>query len=740
MNNMHLQNNNLEAWEALQAIPSDLSRDDWHRVGRAAIAANLTIDDLVEWSRPASNFKNEQDVRAAFRTIKPEGGTGAATLFHMAKQYGWAASAKTVHTSTEKSLMALGDLLAAKANNNPKNLKTEPSDGADEVWARCMPATDKHPYIVAKGGLVDGLRVVPDGDSLRIAGQSMAGALVLPVTRLDGTLTSLQFITPPKTAERLKANGKPSKLNLKGATVDGLFTVGKRSRGGVIYLCEGIGQAWACHQATQCASVVCFGWGRMRSVAASLRQQDSTARLVIVPDVGKEADADQIAQTVGTTVAKMPEGWPQNSDVNDLIQRDGISELARILAASVPPENEPHQLARFVEYGMEPKPPRFIIPNLVDHGVVTFAGGHGVGKTSTLLPLAMVAAGLHHPSDPLAPRHWRHVVYVCEDVAQAQRIIAGIVRFGDLSLDEATVKERLHLVEARRLPPEIVAQVGTVYRSDLTRTVDHVEVLPLVVLDTNAAVLDLNDSNANSEISRAMAQLKQGFAGLPIWLVCHVAKAVKNRTEASELSALGGVAFEADSVQNLYLVKEEKTNLRYLVLGKCRFERQWHEMEIRSHHEQVVSRDEYGHTIQLTLRWNTVQPPEKSRKEAAKEAIEASRKADEGELRDEIREAVQVAWQAGFPLNREQVKAKIKKNRNTVTAVIENLLAEVWLYEVSIPPKQKTHPKRSAFLVNLSTEEHEAALRDEGLPPDKLRVPSSWRKSVASSVSTTDRM
>lgn len=740
MNNMHLQHNNLEAWEALQAIPSDLPRDDWHKAGRAAIAANLTMDDLVEWSRPASNFKSEQDVRSAFRTIKPDGGTGAATLFHMAKQYGWAAPAKPIHTNAEKGLMALGDLLAGKANNNTKNLKTETGDDAVEVWARCEPATDKHPYIIAKGGRADGLRVVPVGDSLRIAGQSMVGALVLPVTRLDGTLTSLQFITPPETAERLKANNKPGKLNLKGASLDGLFTVGKFSRGGVVFVCEGIGQAWTCHKATGFTAVVCFGWGRVRTVATSLLQQDSTVRLVLVPDVGKEVDADQLAQTVGAAVARMPEGWPPNSDVNDLAKREGMESVTQLLSAVKQPEKELHPLARFVEYGMEPKPPRFIIPNLVDHGVVTFAGGHGVGKTSTLLPLAMVAAGLHHPSDPLAPRHWRHVVYVCEDVEQAQRIIAGIVKFGCLGMNEGNIRERLHLVEARRLPPEIVAQVGAVYRSGLTRTVGEVEVLPLVVLDTNAAVLDLSDSNANSEISRAMAQLKQGFAGLPIWLVCHVAKAVKNRTETSELSALGGVAFEADSVQNLYLVKEEKTDLRYLVLGKCRFERQWSELEIRSHHEQVVSRDEYGHTIQLTLRWNTVHPPERSRKEVAKEALEASRKVDEANLRDEIREVVQVAWQAGFPINREMVKAKIKKNRNTVTAVIENLLAEVWLYEVPIPSKERTHSKRSAFLVNLSTEEHEAALRDEGLPPEKLRVPLSCRKSYASSVSATDRM
>lgn len=728
MNTMHVQFDNLEALEALQAIPSDLPRDDWHKAGRAAIAANLTIEDLVEWSRTAGNFKSEQDVRAAFRTITPDGGTSAATLFHMAKQYGWAAHAKTVLTSAEKSMMALGDLLAAKANNTPKNLKTKPGDGAAAVWARCEPATDTHPYIIAKGGRADGLRVVPVGDSLRIAGESMVGALVLPVTRLDGTLTSLQFITPPETAERLKANDRPSKLNLKGTTVDGLFTLGKLSRGGVVYLCEGIGQAWACHEATGSTAVVCFGWGRVRTVATSLLQQDSTARLVLVPDVGKEADADQLAQKVGSGIARMPLGWPPNSDVNDLAQREGMESVAELLSAVKQPEKELHLLARFVQYGMEPKPPRFIIPNLVDHGVVTFAGGHGVGKTSTLLPLAMLAAGLHHPSDPLAPLHWRHVVYVCEDVAQAQRILSGIVNHGGFGLDWTTVKQRFGLVEAVRSRPEIVAQVGAVYRSRFTRTVGNVEVLPLVVLDTNAAVLDLDDSNANSEISRAMAQLKQSFSGLPVWLVCHVAKAVKNRTNAAELSALGGVAFEADSVQNLYLIKEEKTDLRYLVLGKSRFERQWSEMEIRSHHEAVASRDEYDQLVNLTLRWNTVHPPEMSRKEAAHAAHEVSRKLDEGNFRDEIRHAIQIAWQSGFPLNREQVKVSIRRNRATVGACIEKLLAEVWLFEVPIPPKERTNPKRSAFLVNLSSDEHEAALRGEGLPPNKLKVPASWRR------------
>jgi hypothetical protein len=265
--------------------------------------------------------------------------------------------------------------------------------------------------------------------------------------------------------------------------------------------------------------------------------------------------------------------------------------------------------------------------------------------------------------------------------------------------------------------------------------VGSVEVLPLVVLDTNAAVLDLDDSNANSEISQAMAQLKQSFSGLPVWLVCHVSKAVKNRTDTAELSALGGVAFEADSVQNLYLVKEDRTDLRYLVLGKCRFEKRWPELEIQSHHQTVTTLDEFGQMVELALRWNTVHPPEKSRREATQEAQDESRKADDADMREAIRHMVQAAWQFGTPLNREAVKAKMPRNRNAVAACIEKLLAEIWIYEVAIPSKERRNPKRAAFLVNLTTEEHEAALRGAELPADKLKVPDSWRKASTPTVS-----
>lgn len=77
------------ARDALHAIDPACSREDWHSIGRAAIAAGLTVDDLDEWSRSAENYSGERDVKAAFRNITPTGGTGPGTLWKAALSAGW---------------------------------------------------------------------------------------------------------------------------------------------------------------------------------------------------------------------------------------------------------------------------------------------------------------------------------------------------------------------------------------------------------------------------------------------------------------------------------------------------------------------------------------------------------------------------------------------------------------------------------------------------------------------------
>ncbi len=401
------------------------------------------------------------------------------------------------------------------------------------------------------------------------------------------------------------------------------------------------------------------------------------------------------------------------------------SQAGGLLATLQKPHE--HELARTIEFGDEPVAPRWVIPGVIGHGVVVIAGAHGVGKTTAILPLAMTAAGLHADDDPLAPKHWRHVCYVTEDPDQAKRILAGIIKHGGLGLSLKTARERFHLIEAHRLSPSYIADVSTVYKERYSRLVGDVPVLPLVVFDTMAAVLEIENENDNSEASRAMAMLKQDFMKLPLWLIGHLAKQNFNRADASGLSLRGGSAFEADAHQILYLVKEQDGS-RYLVRGKTRFEATWTELAIDSHCAQAEAQDEYGDAEQVSMRWALTALAQQSRHELRKEAELVAAEASETGMLEEIFEVVGAAWLSGQPLNRQGVKASIKRKSQVVGAGIERLLAEGWLHEIPVPVAERRNPRQSSFLVSLSQAEHELWKLHAGLPADKLQVPDSWKR------------
>ena len=134
---------------ALFSIPPDLPREEWHETGRAAISVGLSLEDIDQWSASAQNYKSRRDVEASFRPITPDGGTGAGTLFHIAKKYGY--------TGANGSRPSLP--IAKATNVSQKPAKQAPSILAVKCWERCIPATDAEPYIHRKRGKPDGLRV-----------------------------------------------------------------------------------------------------------------------------------------------------------------------------------------------------------------------------------------------------------------------------------------------------------------------------------------------------------------------------------------------------------------------------------------------------------------------------------------------------------------------------------------------------------------------------------------------------
>ena len=363
------------AIDALHAIPPNLARDEWVRVGMAAKSAGIGFDTFHAWSAGAGNYQDERDVLSVWNSIRRADGVTAATLFKTAAGHGWRMGGDKPQR-------------AAPAQTRPVEQPRNAAPGmAAAVWGRCEAATNSHGYIAAKGAAgvpLDTLRVVPAGDSLRIAGQSVAGFLMVPAYAPDGALQSAQFIPPL---------GAGKKVNLPGACMAGAtFTVGPND--GPAHLCEGIGAAWAVWQATGHRAVCCFGWGNIRRVAEAMRERDASARLVLVPDTGKEVDAAKIAVDVGAAVAAMPPGWPDNSDVSDLARAEGGDALVLLLEAA----KEPLIVYPLSVAFADELPDTYTPPDELVQGVLTAGDGSVLygdsnsGKTFFVIDMAAAVA------------------------------------------------------------------------------------------------------------------------------------------------------------------------------------------------------------------------------------------------------------------------------------------------------------------------------------------------------------
>lgn len=497
---------------ALAVIPPNLPREEWHEVGRAAIAAGLSLDDLDSWSAPAENYKGRRDVEAAFRTVKPNGGTGIGTLFHTAKQYGFAV------TGEPRPSLPL-----ARTKQTPQT-PVKQAANAVAVWERCITATPAEAYIYRKQGKPDGLRVYSaSAEPLTIAGENVTGYLVVPSYAPDGvTLRTLQFIPPDK--------GK--KLNLPGAPMDGFFTVGDITDR--VYICEGIGQAWAINKATGAAAVVCFGAGNMSKVAKVLRDKYPAAHLVIVPDRGKEEQAAKIAADVSGQWVAMPDDKPGNYDANDYLQEHGTDALAALLerpAASV------MRYALLSDADLCKLPPlqwriKKVLP---ETGLAAVFGASGSGKSFAVIDMTQaIAAGREwfgYKSKPC------NVLYCAleGEGGIAGRVAAYRIRHGATSQNIRYLVKPFSLLESGD-----IADLAQAIKADG----QSAEVVILDTLNRAAPGADENDSKSMGQIIAAAKELQTHIGGL-VLLVHHTGKdASKGLRGHSSLHAALDAAIE----------------------------------------------------------------------------------------------------------------------------------------------------------------------------------------------------
>ncbi|MBW7925836.1 MAG: AAA family ATPase [Burkholderiaceae bacterium] len=534
------------ARSALHSLDSGCPRDEWVSLAMAAKAAGLGFDDFHKWSRPARNYRNEADCAAVWRSIDETGGIGAGTLFAKAREAGW---------SEPINGHARPHQRAQEPRRTEQRAERPPFDFA-AVWRDSEAATADHPYIARKLGLPDGLRVYRG--SLSVAGQSLDGALLVPVHGADGELQSWQAIPPE--GEKRSAPGAP----IRG----GSFVVGGAVRDDV-YLAEGIGQAWSAHQATGKPAVCCFGACNVEAIARQMRERYPVTRIVVVADAGKEREAKRISRAVGGAWVAMPEGAPSNFDLNDYHARmlsrqpgplgdvDALTLVAELLAQTHEAEPEPRpDYASLADLETDPPPPRrWVIDQWLPRGTVTaLFGGGGIGKSLLIQQAATCIAngvGILGAAVTRGPV----LAYLCEDdnneVRRRQRdILAHLGRSASYSAEGLHIAGRagydnvMMTFGPDRLP------IPAPFLSEVERECERIR--PAVLMLDNIAQLFgglENDRFMVTAFANRLAGIAHRF-DCAVLLLGHVAK-----TQGSEYS--GSTAWEAAVRTRLWMERRE---------------------------------------------------------------------------------------------------------------------------------------------------------------------------------------
>ena len=547
-----MRNDINRARDALNAIPATIDHDTRARVGMAAKVAGLTFEDYDTWQLTNPRY-DRQEVRAMWNGFDINGAVREGTLFGVAAEHGY-------RNGHDKAPGQAPVKATTKHQEPPR--KPAPGKSPAEVWARCEAATNEHAYIVAKhaaGVPLDALRVVPPGDPLRIAGDGMAGALVVPAYAPDGTLQSLQLIPP---------EGK--KMNLPGAPMSGAsHTVGELVPDLPVYIVEGIGQAWACWQATGHAAVVCFGAGNMRRIAEGLRQRDASARLVLVPDVGKERAADKLAADFGVNVARMPDGEPNNFDASDLAMRDGLDVLVLLLeSATEPPRPEPllKPVSVFDVLSHPSEPPQFVWAGYLPRSTVSLMGAHGGTGKSIIALMLGVCAALGRPLFGVDTVACKALFVSLED---GQNIIRHRLEHicRTWAIDPEQLRDRLHIVDGTA-NPELFAAEG---RGAGEVTQSYLELCKMVLaVGIGLVVVDnASDAFGGDEIQRrqvrafmrALASVAR-LTDCAVMLLAHVDKATSKARKAEGGEGYSGsTAWHNSARSRLFMTRADDGTL-----------------------------------------------------------------------------------------------------------------------------------------------------------------------------------
>ncbi|MGL4680074.1 MAG: AAA family ATPase, partial [Plesiomonas shigelloides] len=268
---------------------------------------------------------------------------------------------------------------------------------------------------------------------------------------------------------------------------------------------------------------------------------------------------------------------------------------------------ENHPFANFLPYALgDLDPDEFIFDDILIAGVTLLAGFTGIGKTTALVPLMTRAAHLCDADDTLRPLLRRRVIYVSEDPKQVVRVLTSMRVAGELTATDAEISEWFKIVPAKRMDAASIVKVREIYQAMVYRNVSKetgvsCDALPIVVLDTSNATIELENESDNSEVGKAVSTLKSELGGIPLIIVAHLAKTLK-KADISDMTSRGAGAWEGDVNQVLYMTKEDD-GARWLDVAqaKHRFVTKADGIVFRAVESEIKGRDMLGNEKDIFL-------------------------------------------------------------------------------------------------------------------------------------------
>jgi hypothetical protein len=263
-------------------------------------------------------------------------------------------------------------------------------------------------------------------------------------------------------------------------------------------------------------------------------------------------------------------------------------------------------------------PVEYLIDGFLAHSFSVTAGQPGVGKTTALISICLIAAGFTLSDSPLKTESRRKILYVTEDANQVRQSLYAYIKYWNL--DSQEVAHWFIVIESKRSKvPEILLLAENVIRHTTNER-------PFLIIDTSNATLEIENENDNSEVGSFMAAIKQTIytqLNTPIKIITHTAKTAQTNDDSA--LARGASAFTGDATLTAILFMDDEKN-RFMRLIKTRYEPIYREISFQTHiHNEVVLT---RHGNMQDVQCITVIPyptSESSRKQEAAARIEDSK-------------------------------------------------------------------------------------------------------------------